>query len=51
MKVYLILWLLKSLAALLLAVGLHLHVIVQLGSGCYLQGRFSAKPKGKKEKQ
>ena len=51
MKVHLISWVLESLAALPLAAGLHLHVTVQLGSGCYLQGGFSAKPKGNKEKQ
>ena len=51
MKVHLISWLLESLAVLLLAVGSLLHVIVQLGSRCDLQGGFSAMPKGNKERQ
>ena len=51
MKGHLIYWLLESSAVLLLASELCLHVTVQLGSRCDLQGGFSAKPKGNKEKQ
>ena len=51
MRVHLILWLLESLAVLLLVVGLHLHVIALLSSRCDLQGRFSAKPKESEDKQ
>ena len=50
MEVPLTSWLLESTAVLLLNAELHLHVTIQLDSGCSLQGRFSAKPKRKQRK-